>query len=273
MMVHNNRLYPSWIDLLVILGIIFLANIVGGFSALLLPAGKPQGMLLGYSAGMTLAIAGVLLHRKLVGGEKPRCNRFNLRFDHVAVILWGLLLVVAVSVMIDPLTNLMPKENYEQMTGMIGQGGWAVLMTVVAAPLFEETLFRGIIQNSAMRRWGDYGGLLIASVIFAVIHIVPVQIVGAFFVSLAIGYVYLRTRSLLAVMLIHAANNIIAMLQSSLSGGKMIPLSELVGNRRLYLFIYWSCVALCVTSVVFIILKSRPAKPDAGAQPANLPAE
>ena len=82
-----------------------------------------------------------------------------------------------------------------------------MLTVIVAAPILEEILFRGIIQGSLVRKYGPWRGVLVASAIFGVVHGIPQQVVNAFFVGAVLGFVYYCSRSLIVVMVIHAINN------------------------------------------------------------------
>lgn len=82
---------------------------------------------------------------------------------------------------------------------------------VVAAPLFEETFFRGHIQTLLARRAtgaaGRWSAVVLTSLLFAAVHpswTAPL----IFLLSLCIGYVYERTANLWAAILIHALFNL-----------------------------------------------------------------
>jgi len=85
---------------------------------------------------------------------------------------------------------------------------------VFAAPLFEEILFRGLIQSSLLsifqnQRWWL---ILISSVIFSLIHIGSVawQTLPALFVlGLVLGWLYERYGSLWPCILVHAGFNLV----------------------------------------------------------------
>ncbi|MFK7790485.1 MAG: lysostaphin resistance A-like protein, partial [Phycisphaeraceae bacterium] len=87
-----------------------------------------------------------------------------------------------------------------------------VLSAVVIAPLFEELIFRGVLQTSLMRLMNGYRwpALVITAAVFSAIHgsVVPTQALAPLFVlGLAWGYLYERTGSLLAPILAHAVFN------------------------------------------------------------------
>lgn len=85
-------------------------------------------------------------------------------------------------------------------------GPWLVVLTVVAAPIFEETLFRGLVLNGFLRTASPRVAVLATSALFALVH--PGQsAVPVFCLAIAASVAYARTRALLTPILVHAAYN------------------------------------------------------------------
>lgn len=84
-----------------------------------------------------------------------------------------------------------------------------IITAVVMAPVFEEIIFRGIIQkglmNAGIKPWK---AILFSSVVFGLVHANPWQFVGAVLLGCVLGLVYYKTKSLLLPMLLHAFNNL-----------------------------------------------------------------
>ncbi|MEM3399848.1 MAG: CPBP family intramembrane glutamic endopeptidase [Candidatus Micrarchaeia archaeon] len=75
----------------------------------------------------------------------------------------------------------------------------------------EELLFRGLIQTVAEKLMGQINGLIFASVLFGIMHIVwksPIEMAFATLAGYVFGLIYQRTRSLPLVVFAHAVNNI-----------------------------------------------------------------
>lgn len=261
---HKSK-FPTVLDIVAAVGMFLAAQFIcGAFLPMLRKAmgDYSAALLIVYSAAMLLTIAAFAGYKKLRDGERGHTHFFFIKYNHVALMLWGIIATIAVGVVIEPLVDLFPKEWYEEVFSRIGLGQWTMVMTVVAAPVLEEIFFRGQIQENAMRKWGPFAGLFIAAAIFGVIHGIPQQIVGGFFIGLVLGYVYMRTHSLMAVIVIHAVNNAIAYLQMSIADGKLMSLGEMIGNRALYNTIYWSSAALCLISLAVIISTVKKQKRD-----------
>jgi membrane protease YdiL (CAAX protease family) len=81
---------------------------------------------------------------------------------------------------------------------------------VVIAPLAEEVIFRGILLPGFARHMKTQNALVLSAILFGVFHI-PSHGVGAIMpgvLGLVFGWARLRTGSLAAPMMLHAANNL-----------------------------------------------------------------
>jgi len=92
----------------------------------------------------------------------------------------------------------------------------------IAAPLFEELLFRGFLLPSLTRYLPAWGAILVSSLLFAVAHLSLSEILPLTTLGIVLGVVYTRSRNLLASMLIHSLWN----------GGTLLSLF-LLGSRSM----------------------------------------
>ncbi|OGN65083.1 MAG: hypothetical protein A3E80_03720 [Chlamydiae bacterium RIFCSPHIGHO2_12_FULL_49_9] len=97
---------------------------------------------------------------------------------------------------------------------------------IVLAPLTEETLFRGFLQSFIRQHLGVKQAVIITSACFSLFHYSSQQglgnlpIVGSLFIlSLFLGFLYERQRSLLAPIILHALFNSISVLNLYFLGG------------------------------------------------------
>lgn len=81
----------------------------------------------------------------------------------------------------------------------------------IAAPVVEELLFRGLLQNALTKYVPVWGAILLSSFLFALVHLQPYAIPGLMSLSIAFGYLYHRTGSLRTNIILHMANNIFAL--------------------------------------------------------------
>ncbi|MCX5963271.1 MAG: CPBP family intramembrane metalloprotease [Cyanobacteria bacterium] len=84
--------------------------------------------------------------------------------------------------------------------------GIVFVTMVIVAPITEEFLFRGIILNRWIKKWGLVQGLITSSLLFGFLHINPI---GLSMFGLIMGLLYLQTKELWTPILCHALNNLI----------------------------------------------------------------
>ena len=102
-------------------------------------------------------------------------------------------------------TGIAPDAAHDQ--SILKQlGWWALPLALVAAPLFEEFIFRGLIFGGLRRSFGVWPATLASAAVFAIMH-PAISLLPVFVMGVCAALVYERTRSLLAPMLLHAAYN------------------------------------------------------------------
>lgn len=82
----------------------------------------------------------------------------------------------------------------------------------VAAPIFEETLFRGFLLPSLTRYLPVWGAIAVSSLVFAMAHLSLSEVLPLATLGTVLGVVYTRSRGLLASMLLHSLWNSITMI-------------------------------------------------------------
>ena len=164
-----------------------------------------QSLAIIYPIAMTLSIAGVLIYRKLRGGISKIASFSRAGFEP-SRLLGLFVLMVAIQIVIEPLTELMPDSPQ-----VIGRGFFTVLISAIFAPIFEEFLCRGIILESFRAKHGIWAGLIFSSLFFGIIHGNITAAFGASILGLILGYAYIRSNSIFAVIILHALNNGLAL--------------------------------------------------------------
>jgi membrane protease YdiL (CAAX protease family) len=92
----------------------------------------------------------------------------------------------------------------------------ALFTIIVAAPILEEFLFRGVIQSYFRKKIGPIAGIFSASALFSLFHFSHSQgfqnifiLLSLFILSLYLGFVYEKTRSIIANITLHVTFNLI----------------------------------------------------------------
>lgn len=87
---------------------------------------------------------------------------------------------------------------------------FAILSMVLLVPFFEELLFRGFLQPLLVQNLREPGGIVLTSLIFAVLH-EGSMFLPIFGLSLVLGVIKLRTQRVLASWCVHATHNAIVL--------------------------------------------------------------
>lgn len=251
--------YPSWGDLLTLLGVFIVATVLGSLlTGVLQKIGNVSvgfGAFLGYVIQFSLVIIFGLFQRKIRSPKETRLLKFGLAKLDFVIILWGTIMVLATGVVIEPLLNLFPETYLDRLGNIMAAGGWMMFTSIVIAPIMEEILFRGILQDALMRKYGVFVGILIASAVFGIVHLIPQQVVNAFMIGIVLGYIYYRTGALLPVILIHCINNAISYFTWMLNGETLLSTREQMGNDTLYFTVYGIACVLFVIGFVSIAIR------------------
>ncbi len=86
-----------------------------------------------------------------------------------------------------------------------------MIIMIFVVGLVEEFIFRGIIQTRLEESLGPAGGILLASLLFGIMHSsygTPYEMAYTFLVGGVLGYFFYRTKSLSFVVMIHGIINV-----------------------------------------------------------------
>jgi membrane protease YdiL (CAAX protease family) len=200
--------YPNTAHSVAIAGMVILASLVfSPFIFLQGVIGAEASILVYYlpTMGVPLWIAHAIRKKKTgaTGFDLTLRNRRIVPF----VMLASVTLLFGVA---EPISSLIPISDFfrQALLDMAGQSGFfAFLLMVVAAPIFEELLFRGIILEGLLNNYTTGKAVLISSLIFGAVHLNPWQFVTGTVLGIFMGWVYANTRSVLPTIIIHASAN------------------------------------------------------------------
>ena len=167
------------------------------------------------TTGIVMILSGIamiwhLIHFKYV--------KFNLKsFGEVpSKTIWlSIPLIVAGMFFINLCSEFLGLPDLMQDTFLaMSRNIFGIISITIMAPLVEELLFRGAIQGYMLRKgMKPLHAILIASAIFGIIHMNPIQIPFAFAIGMIFGWLYYRTGSVVPGIIGHFINNSIACLQ------------------------------------------------------------
>lgn len=176
-----------------------------------------------------------------IPSARPRVEKLNL-----PLIVLALLMIAAVEILLAPLFAIMSETDLSSLYDMMRGGLWAVFTGVIAAPILEEFLFRGILQTNLTKFTNPYVGIVLASVVFGVVHMIPQQVIAATMSAMIIGTIFYLTGSLMTAVVIHMLNNGVAYLQL-MYFGESSDISTLLFSSDTQ---FWTTYVVCAIFIV-----------------------
>ena len=133
-----------------------------------------------------------------------------------------------------------------------GDFGWwgAFFKVAVVAPVVEELIFRGLILHGFRRNYNGFWAVFMSALLFALFHLNPWQFPTTFVLGLLLGWIMLRTNSILLVILGHSINNALVLLT--------ITYWEIIQSHPIYLMekkdlYYTSALVVLLSTVLFYL--------------------
>ncbi|GAB4330219.1 MAG: hypothetical protein Kow0037_05810 [Calditrichia bacterium] len=165
----------------------------------------------------------------------------------------GLLLIL------EPLVSLIPipeffKTLFEQA---FTQEPLVILLIVIAAPLFEEWLFRGILLNGFLRLYTPAKAIVWSAVLFGVIHLNPWQGLPAVVLGALFGWLTYRSGSILPAIALHALANGTGVLVYWFTGNANAGFSDIIVNPFGYAALAIALLAIGWWSGKFYLLENK----------------
>lgn len=183
------------------------------------PQANVVAMILGNLAGLVLLILlTTFLELPILCKRTPqpgRIDRFRWAFACLIMVVPIVIVAEQAGRLLFDLLHLQHPPSHELLT-LVRDGdrfliSLIIFSAVVAAPVFEELFFRGIVQRAMLGLTNSpWGAIVLSSGVFMLVHswwLWP----PIFVLSLALGLLYQRTASLLTVILAHAAFNALSL--------------------------------------------------------------
>lgn len=190
---------------IVILGMLLLSPVNLVLNKLI---GKEASMLIYYLLAIGIPFWIVYLIKKNKTGD----NSFNMTIENKRIIPFVIVGTIALLFgIISPIGNLIPiPESIKKAFMDLGSqtGVFAFFLMVIAAPILEELIFRGIILDGLLKKYSPTKSILISSLLFGLVHLNPWQFVTGLIIGIFSGWVYYKTRSLSLSIIIHASANL-----------------------------------------------------------------
>ncbi|MCH1494723.1 MAG: CPBP family intramembrane metalloprotease [Rubripirellula sp.] len=205
---------------------------IGLSSLFIKEASSTHAPLLVQLAAIVLAIAAMLGWLSLLQRDAPQRVGFQIQKDDLKLGLISTPLILSVVMLISLLASSIVEYEHPVLKSLFANKSilfyiLTFLTTAIATPIYEEFLFRGLLQGSLQalanptptgETWKPLSvwPLIVSSLIFAAMHFpgqgaAPIPI---FVLSLGLGYLYRQTGSLAAPILVHVILNSITLLDA-----------------------------------------------------------
>lgn len=160
---------------------------------------------------------------------------FRLRLVSGRVVGVSVMIGFAVTVLaieVDRLVNLLLPfpEHMETMLqrtlNVNGVGEWVAMLlsAVVFVGIFEEMLFRGFVQNAFEQRHQPAFAIFITAILFGAVHLNPWWFLQFIFIAFILGVLAWKSDSIIPGAIVHAQNNLTALLLNNLTEETSNPL-------------------------------------------------
>lgn len=216
---------------------------------------KEFSMLVFYVVVTTTILWISCVYKKVIEGKSAS---FNLHLSNWLIlpltIIGGLIISIGIS---SPISELIPiPEVFKKylLESCLNANIFTFFTLVIAAPLLEEAIFRGVILDGLLKKYSPQRSIVISSLLFGIAHLNPWQFVGAFLFGLFIGWVYYKTRSLLPSILMHAANNLLAFIGMKMTDASNFDdtIAEFFGGWANYIIATVGAILILFLCIIFL---------------------
>ena len=223
-------------------------SVVGAVVTICLPNLRPDAsLMLLYFCSMIAIYEMTILIEKVAFKRIAPVYNSKVGFDPLSL-LWGVVLILAISVVLLPLEGVIPSDSRH-----FPEGIFTAITVIVLAPIFEEMVFRARLYNILSRNTSPLMSASLTALAFGVVHLEPMVIIEALFVGVVLSYFYLSKRSIITPIILHACNNAFgyALVVLSYRGES---LRTLIGkSANMYLSIYILCLMIVIVGAVVVI--------------------
>lgn len=214
--------YPSIKSIIKLFFLLLLAMVISGIVSgiiwVSIEGYKPKSSTLSALFNLLAYLASFwfVIRYALKRSQKQNGRKITIEFNQIQpwlpplIILAALALVLPLSIMSQLIP--MPKSVEKFFENLFNTNLISIIFIVIAAPILEEVLCRGIILKGLLKNYSPTIAVPVSALFFAIIHMNPWQAIPAFASGLFLGWIYYKTNSVIPCMIIHATNNTAAAL-------------------------------------------------------------
>lgn len=150
---------------------------------------------------------------------KRTLNRFNFGFKkryYLVIVLLAVGMLFGMSELNNIFIEFLSKFGYQEVESSLPEFSaisliLCTLIIAVLAPVLEEYLFRGLIQQS-IGRFSKIAAIFLTAFLFSIYHMSPAKTVYQFATGILFSLVCLKSGSLIPGIVIHFLNNFLVIL-------------------------------------------------------------
>jgi len=208
--------YPGVGQAALLLLLAFGVSLIAQLGLLALKAAGIDPRHPGAQAAATLFVFAIVVAYGVRRTGSPADTVLPLRPVPLSLLAPMMIATLGIGILLSETDNLLrsvlpPPAWVERMLADLAGGRrslWgSVALLVVAAPLTEEALFRGVFLHGFFQRFTAARAVFVAALLFAVFHLNPWQFVGALTAGVLFGWWRAATSSLVPGLVCHALNN------------------------------------------------------------------
>jgi len=178
---------------------------------------------------------------------------FNSKRVKTIVYLLIIPFIISLSILLDGIINLFPEsEMLKRMMEEIEFNVPGFIMLAIAAPVFEELIFRGIILKKFLEKYNPTVAIVASAFLFGLVHYNLPQFVAAFVVGIVLGWVFWKTQSIWPGIFLHFVNNSLSFYLAKKFESVNVTVRDIIGNNVYYISLIIICVLVCYT--VYLVL-------------------
>jgi len=209
---------------------VFLAWLVGGLVGGIVadavgfdPLNEAAGLAIAIAFQSAAALLAVTLYsQSAASGSLRRDVGLALHPRHWYGLLLGFAIQIAVGLLLLPLADLLDETDTQAVSDLaadtLDSAGRVLLFIsfVVAAPVVEEVLFRGVLLGWLTKRMNQHVAVAISSLAFGLAHFessdLLLPVIGLTLLAVPLAYAALRVGNLSLSIAMHAGINLLAFL-------------------------------------------------------------
>lgn len=204
------------------------------------------GFMLTYFIAMLLCYIAVTIMERYTFGRVAPIENSKRGFNPVTI-LTGVVLLIAISIVLAPLSEVLPADRRT-----LPEGTFTLISVVILAPIFEEMIFRGRLYNIFHHNGSPLTAASLSALAFGMVHLEPIVIIEALIVGVVFSYFYIVRCSIIAPIILHMCNNALAYALLVLSY-RDESFMELLGEGMKLTVVYATSAVIVVACFAIII--------------------